>query len=186
MSMTKEQLALLGIKVDKDELTEDEVVELINKKFAEKDSEIKNQKDLLTKRNGEIAEWKRKETEKLSEEEKTRLHYEELERTNQELSRRIAMSERIANYVAIGYPKELAEKIATAELDGKDTTKYHSEYRKQIEAEIRAEVLQQTPPPNTNNETQVLTKADFDKMSYSELMKLKTENPAEYERLSKE
>lgn len=185
MSMTKEQLALLGIKVDKEELTDDEIADLITKKFQEKDSEIKNQKDLISKRNSEIADYKRKETDKLSEDEKTKLHYEEIEKLNQELSRKIAMSERVANYVGIGYSKELAEKVASAELDGKDVSKYHAEFIKQKETEIQANLLKNTPTPNTNTQSETITKEKFNKMGYEDLLKLQKENPTLYEELSK-
>ena len=184
--MTKEQLAKLGITTDKDTLTDEEVFALLEQKHADMTGELKKSKDIISARNSELADIRRKETEKLSEEERIRLHYEELEKKNAELTRQIALSNKIKSYVSIGYSPELAEKVAIAELEGKDTTKYHQEHINAKIEETKASALAGGPKPNTNGSTKVLTKADFDKMSYSELVKLKEEQPAEYDLLSKE
>ena len=78
--MTKEQLAKLGITIEGDNATDEEVEKLIAEKFSSLNGDLKKNKDLLSARNGEIAEYKRKEQEKLSEEEKQRLHYQEMEK----------------------------------------------------------------------------------------------------------
>ena len=70
--MTKEQLAKLGIKIDTDEVSEEEgnrlIVEHITKLSSDNatlSSENAKQKELISKRNSEIADYKKKEQESL-------------------------------------------------------------------------------------------------------------------------
>ena len=184
--MTREQLLKLGIATEKDNLTDDEIFELLEKKKGERDAELSKNKDLLSKRNGEIAEYKRKEQEKLSEEEKTKLHYEELERELASVKRENALSKKIADYVGIGYDGELAKKVAEAELDGRSTIELHKQFIKAREESIKAELLKGGSKPKTESETKTLTKAEFNKLGYSELLKLQEENPVLYDELSKQ
>lgn len=175
--MTKEQLAKLGIVIDKDEMPDDEAEVLIEQKFASLNSEVKKHKDLLSSRNSEIAEYKRKEQDKLTEDEKTKLHYQELEKTNAQLTRSLALNEKVKDYIALGYSEELATKVANAELDGKSTAQYHKEFITAREESIRAELLKSGTKPSTNGDQKPLTKEDLGKMTYSELLKAQETNP---------
>lgn len=178
--MTKEQLAKLGIVIEQDEISEEESQKLIAERVAALAGENSKQKTLLSQRNSEIAEYKRKEQEKLSEEEKTKLHYEELEKANKEMHRKLDLNEKVKGYLAIGYSEELATKIAEAELDGKPTFEFHKQHLASREETIKAELLKGTPDPRTDNSNKTLTKADLDKMGYEGLLKVQKENPALY------
>ena len=59
--MTKEMLAKLGISIEGESATDEEVEKLIAEKLASLNGDLKKHKDLLSSRNSEIAEYKRKE-----------------------------------------------------------------------------------------------------------------------------
>lgn len=178
--MTKEQLQALGIATESDTLTQEEIDNLLSKRVSELTAENSKNKDLISKRNSEIAEFKRKEQEKLSEDEKIKLHYEELEKENANYKRSIAQSQKVADYLSLGYSKELAEKVASAELDGTSTIELHREFLKAREEVLKAEIMKNNPIPKQGDPKPISTK-DINKMGYAELLKLKNENPTRYE-----
>lgn len=184
--MTKQQLEkLLGITLEegKDTYTDDEAFELINKKHTELTSDLTKHKNLLSTRNSEIAEYKRKEQEKLSDDEKLKLHYEELEKENAGYKRTIAKSNKVNEYLGIGYPKELAEKIAEAELDGKSTVELHKQFLTSREESIKAELLKGNNKPETKTDTKTYDVDWFKKASLTELSELHEKNPTLYAEL---
>lgn len=183
--MTKEQLAKFGIVIEKDEITDEEANALIEQKFNSLNGEVKKHKDLLSTRNSEIAEYKRKEQEKLSEEEKTKLHYQELEQENANLKRDSALSKKVKDYIALGYSEELATKVANAELDGKSTTEYHKQFIQARDESIKAELLKQGSKPSTNGDPKPATIEDMKKMTYTELLNVKETNPELYAEFEK-
>lgn len=186
--MTKEQLAKLGIKIDTDEVSDEEgnrlIAEHITKLSSDNatlSSENAKQKELISKRNSEIADFKKKEQDAMSEEEKRKAHYEELEKTNQSLTRELALNKRIADYVGIGYDTELAKQIAEAELDGKSTAQLHKKYYDKKAEELKAELMKNSGgDPHTNTGDGTVTKEQFDKMSYEDRLKLHNEHPEVY------
>ena len=187
--MTKTQLEkLLGITLEegKDTYTDDEALELINKSHNEMRNELNNNKNLLSKRNSEIAEYKRKEQEKLSDEEKTRLHYEEIEKNYEALQKKVARNDKVTEYMGIGYPKDLAEKIAEAELEGKSAVELHKQFITAREESLKAELLKNPPKPATGDKGDTVTREDYKKMTYSQKMALKDSNPELFEQVSKD
>ena len=183
--MTKEQLAKLGIVIEEDNIDDAKAQELINKKFSDMSADLNKNKNLLSQRNSEIAEYKRKEQEKLSEEEKRNLHYQELEEQNKKLNREIALNKKIAEYVGLGYDTELANKVAEAELDGKSTVAYHKQFINAREEQIKADLMKGNPNPQVDKTPKTLTKEDVAKMGYEDLLKLQKENPTVYAELTK-
>lgn len=180
--MTKELLAKLGITYEGDEINEDEVNKLIEAKFNSLNGEVKKHKDLLSTRNSEIAEYKRKEQEKLSDEEKQKLHYADMEKEIASLKRKDSLNTKINDLMSIGYDKELATKYATAELDGKSTIEFQKAF---MEAELekqKQELLKNGKVPQQNNpDDKAKTKEDIVKGGYEAMIKLQKENPALYE-----
>lgn len=184
--MTKEQLQALGISTDKETLTQEEIDELVSKRVAELTGENSKQKSLISQRNSEIADYKRKEQEKLSEDEKAKLHLEELEKRVADYERQSAKSNKVNDYLSIGYPKELAEEIADAELSGKSTAALHQKYLQAREEAIKKELMISNPNPKQTNPTpKSISQEDFKKMGYSEKLALKENDPTLYEKLSK-
>jgi len=182
--MTKEQLAKLGIVIEEDSVDDEKALELISKKQSETSADLKKHKDLLSARNGEIAEYKRKEQEKLTEEEKTKLHYAELEKKNQEYARKLALNDKITEYISLGYDADLARKVAEAELDGKSTVEYRKQFITAQNEKMKAELLKQSPTPQQGGDPKPITKEQFDKMGLEELTKLQQENPTLYNELA--
>ena len=180
--MTKEQLAKLGITVEEGkDLTEDEIFDLISKSQNDLKADRDNNKKLLSQRNSEIAEYKKKEQDRLSEDEKRELHYKELEEANAKYQRTISRSQKVTEYMDLGYPRDLAEKVADAELDGKSTVELRKQFIASKEESIRAELLKQNPNPSTKGGNPApLTKDDVLKGGYPAMMKLKAENPDKY------
>lgn len=179
--MTKEQLAKLGITIEGDNATDEEVEKLIAEKFSSLNGDLKKHKDLLSARNGEIAEYKRKEQEKLSEEEKQRLHYQEMEKEIASLKKENAINKEIKDLMGLGYDEELAKKYAEAKLDGKSTIEFQKQFlESKLEAQ-KQELLKGGKKPIVNDPNQVKSKEDIIKGGYAEMQKLATENPALYE-----
>ena len=179
--MTKEQLAKLGITIEGETITDEEANKLIEAKFTSLNGDLKKHKDLLSTRNSEIAEYKRKEQEKLSEEEKQQLHYQEMEKEIATLKRKDNLNTKINDLMSIGYDKELATKYANAELDGKSTIEFQKTFMdSQLEAQ-KQELLKVGKNPVVNNPNEVKSKEDIIKGGYAEMAKLQQENPALYE-----
>ena len=182
--MTKEQLAKFGITIEQDSITDEEATRLIEEKFKSVNDEHTKTKNLLSSRNSEIAELKRKDQEKLSEEEKTKLHYEELEKENANYKREIAKNKKVNDYMGIGYPKELAEQIADAELEGKPTVELHKKFITSREESLRKEILENNGNDvHTGDKTKPITLEEFNKMGLADLTKLHEENPTLYAQL---
>ena len=180
--MTKEKLAKLGITIEADEISEEEAEKLIEQKFASLNSDVKKHKDLLSTRNSEIAEYKRKEQEKLSDDEKQKLHYQEMEKEIASLKRKDILNSKINDLMSLGYDKELATKQAEAEVDGKSTIEFQRKFMESKLETQKQELLKQTKTPNVNdpNGGGVKTKEDFDKLGYEGQLKLYNENPEVY------
>lgn len=184
--MTLEKAKELGITFESENPTQEEIDEKILKRVAELTGENSKQKTLISQRNSEIAEYKRKEQEKLTEDEKIKLHYEQLEKENADFKKQFAKTNKVNDYLSIGYSKELAEEIADAELSGKPTAALHQKHLQAREEAIKKELMVNNPDPRqTNKSSKTITKEDYAKMPYSERLKLKESNPTLYEQLSK-
>lgn len=179
--MTKEQLAKLGITADKD-YTDEEVVSAVLKLVKEKEETISGHKALIDRYTGEISTLKKEKEARMTEEEKREAHLKELETENANFKRNANIAERKASYLGLGYSDELATKIATAEIDGLPTAEYHKEHQENLIKKTLAGKVDNTPKPKTT--TTEITKEQFDKMSYEQLVKLQQENPTLYEQLS--
>lgn len=184
--MTKEMLKELGITTDKEELTPEEIDALVKQRVAELTGENTKQKSLISQRNGEIAEYKRKEQERLTDDEKKALLEKEKDDKIAKYEKIIAKNGKVAEYMGIGYPKELAEKVAEAEIEGKSTAQFHAEFVKSREETIKAELMKNNPTPNGAGDNAPTTLEAFKKMKPSELMDFAEKHPQEYEQLSKQ
>ena len=179
--MTKEQLAKLGINFEGETLTDEEAFALIEKHH----NELANEKAKLKKRtdelSSEIAQRKKEDEAKLSEEEKTRLHYEEMEKEIASLKRKDSLNTKINDLMSIGYDKDLAKKYAEAELDGKSTIEFQKTF---MEAKLEAqkqEILKGGNPPKMSDPNQTQTKEDVIKGGVEAMNRLAKENPQLFE-----
>lgn len=186
--MTKEMLAKLGIVIETDEIGDEEAQKLIEAKITSLNGDNKKLKDTLSSRNSEIAEYKRKDQEKMTEEEKVKAHYEELEKENASLKRKDSLNSKINDLMSIGYDKELATKYAEAELDGKSTIAFQKQFMEAKLETQKQELLKHSKQPDLGDPDGAntkFTKENFKKnnISMEEMNKLKEDNPSLYNEL---
>ena len=186
MAFTKEKAIELGCSFETDTPTQEEIDAKVESRLTELTGENSKLKNTISKVNSENADYKRKAQEKLSEEEKTNLRIKELEESNAKWEKQFAKSNKVADYVSIGYSKELAEKIADAELEGKPTASFHQEFIKAKEESIRKEIMAGNPQPKVNDpKAKTLTEEDYKKLSYSQKLELKEKNPDLFDKFHK-
>lgn len=184
--MTKEQAVALGITFETDTPTQEEIDEKISKRLTELTGENSKYKSAISKVNSENAEYKRKEQERLTDDEKKAQHQKELEDRVAEYEKRFARSNKVNDYIGIGYDKALAEEIADAELEGKPTAELHQKHLKAREEAIKKELMKENPSIKQGEpKPKVVTKEEYEKMSYSQKMELKEKNPDLFEKFHK-
>ena len=116
--------------------------------------ELQKQKNLVSKANGEAADWKRKHNALLTEEQKKEQERKDKEAEYDSMKEEIAslkkanlVSDHKAKLLGLGYDEELATETATAMADG-DTAKVFENQQKFLKAhdkQFEAELLKKTP-----------------------------------------
>ena len=183
--MTKEKAVELGITFETDNPTQEEIDEKVSNRLTELTGENSRLHTSISKVNSENAEYKRKAQEKLTEDEKVQLHIKELEESNAKYEKQFARTNKVNDYLAIGVSKDLAEKIADAELEGKPTGSLWAEHSKAREEAIKKELMQNNPnPKQADPGAKDPTADEYKKMTYSQKMKLKESNPTLFEKYS--
>lgn len=121
--------------------------------YEDHSEELERQKAAVTKANGEAAEWKRKHTALLSEDEKKKQEDADklasMEEELAELRKGKVVSDYKAKFVAQGYSEELADETAKALADG-DMTKVFANQQKFLAdyvKGVKAGALKRTPKP---------------------------------------
>ena len=134
--------------------------------YEDHSEELERQKAAVSKANGEAAEWKRKHTALLSEEEKKKQEDADklasMEEELAELRKGKVVSDYKAKFVAQGYSEELADETAKALADG-DMTKVFANQQKFLAdyaKGVKAEALKGTPKPPAGGSS---TDVDFAK-----------------------
>ena len=119
--MTLEKAKELGITFESENPTQEEIDEKVASRLAELTGENSKLHSTISKVNSENAEYKRKAQAQLTDAEKTAQHQKELEEKIAGYEKQFARSNKVNDYLSVGYSKELAEEIADAELEGKPT-----------------------------------------------------------------
>ena len=102
------------------------------------------------------------------------------------LKRKDSLNTKISDLMSLGYDKELATKYANAEIDGKSTIEYQKQFMtSQLEAQKQALLKQSPTPQQTDPNTTVNTKEDFNKLGYEGQLKLFNEHPEIYNKFAK-
>lgn len=184
MAFTKEQAVGFGITFDTDTPTQEEIDEKVSKRLTELAGENSKLHSTISKVNSENAEYKRKANEKLTAEEQQNARIKELEESNAKWEKQFAKSNKVNDYLGIGYPKDLAEQIADAEIEGKPTAALHQKFVQAREEALKKELMVKNPAPKVNGDDDFsdLTKEKFDKLPYSEKLKLQEKNPTLFEK----
>lgn len=149
---------LLG-KAYKEGMTEDEISAALETVGQGNEAEVNRLKTALSKANSEAADYKKQLRGKQSEDEANaaaqKEEHDRLAQENADLKRSIALSERKAKLLAMGYDESLATETATAMVDG-DMDKVMANQSKYLEVQkkaIQADHMRKTPRPAAGSES---------------------------------
>ena len=147
-------------------------------------------KNAQSNASADAAKYKRALNERMSEQERAETQnkelIEQLKADNAALKRAQTLAEQRAGFIGLGLDAETADKAAAATIDGefgglmtalKDFLTAH-------DRAILADTVRQTPRPGAGGTDKAITHEQFDKMGYSERMKLYNEQPEVYNTLT--
>ena len=147
----------------KEGMTEDElskaIEKAVNAKEKQAEQDLTKIKNAFNKASSEVAEYKHKLQEHLSDDEKKRNEQDDLLKQLQEenaaFKRQSAIAENRAKFISFGYGEDLAQKTAEALFDGDLETVFanHKTAWEAKEKEIRAGVMRSTPVPPAGGST---------------------------------
>ena len=148
-------------------------------------------KNAQSNASADASKFKKALQERMSEEERkaaeTKELFEQLKAENAALKRSQALAEHKAGLVSVGFDGELAQKAAEAFFDN-DFTAFSGHLKDFITAHdkaITAEGIRNTPRPGIGGTgTPAITQEQFDKMGYSERLKVFNEQPELYKTLT--
>ena len=143
---------LLG-KAYKEGMTEDEISAALETVGQGNEAEVNRLKAALSKANSEAADYKKQLRTKQTDDEAAAAAQKEehdlLVQENADLKRSMALSERKAKLLAMGYDESLADETAAAMVDG-DMDKVMANQSKYLEVQkknIQADAMRKTPRP---------------------------------------
>ncbi len=148
-------------------------------------------KQSVTNASADASEWKKKYQSKLSEEDKAKEEQDAAYAAMQEKLTALEAERDIANFTAtltgtdIGMDAETAKSVAEALHTG-ETDKVFSGIRKFIESHDKAmaeKAMLNNPTLPGGKSTKTVTKEEFDRMGYREMVALKNEHPELYKEL---
>lgn len=142
------------------------------KEVVTDDAEITRLKQALSKSNSECADWKRKMREKMTEAEQIEANRIENENAMkielENLRKEKTISNYKAQYLALGYEANLAEKTALAMADGDMNTVFANQqiFNETQKSKIETELLNKQPALSTGSTptAQMLQEAELDKI----------------------
>lgn len=143
---------LLG-KAYKEGMTEDEISAALETVGRGNEAEVNRLKAALSKANSEAADYKKQLRTKQTDDEAAaaaqKEEHDRLVQENADLKRSMALSERKAKLLAMGYDESLADETAAAMVDG-DMDKVMANQNKYLEVQkknIQADAMRKTPRP---------------------------------------
>lgn len=174
----------------KEGMTSDEIVAALEGvDLASNEGEVARLKRALDKSNSEAASFKKQLRERMTEEESAKAaaaeEHEKLLAAFKELQRKNDISERKAQYIALGYEAVLAEETATAMADGDLATVMdnHQKHLVAFEKRIRAEALQNTPRPAEDGDSSTMTREKFSKLTPQKRYEFSQQHPDVYKQI---
>lgn len=142
----------------KEGMTEDEISTALQTVGQGNEAEINRLKAALSKANSEAADYKKqlrtKQTDDEAAEAERKANMEKLTQENADLKRSIALSEKKAKLLGMGYDEQLVDSTATAMVDG-DMDTVMANQSKYLEAQkkvILADKMKKTPRPAGGSE----------------------------------
>jgi arsenate reductase-like glutaredoxin family protein len=142
----------------KEGMTEEEISAALETANSGSEAEVNRLKAALSKANSEAADYKKQLRTKQTDDEANaaaqKEEHDKLAQENTELKRSIALSEKKAKLLAMGYDETLATETATAMVDG-DMDKVMANQSKYLEVQkknIQADHMKKTPRPAGGSE----------------------------------
>ena len=155
--------------------------------YSEENRKLKAQVDTYS---SEIAAHKKKEKERMSEDERIKAETEEemakLKKDYAELLEKSQLASYVAQYKALGYDDDLANDTAKATLKGnfEKVIANQMKFNEALEKRVKADVLKNTPHPEDNGVgNKAKTKEDLAKMTPQERFKFSQEHKEEYQKI---
>ena len=155
-------------------------------------SEVDKLRNQLSKANSEAKSYKDKLNEKLTDEEKAREERDkEIADIKAELEaykQKDAVNENIKSLLSLGYDEALAENTAKAMVAGDLKTVFANQktFIESVKAGVKSEVLKDPPTPSGGTaNVPAVTKEQFDKMGFTEMMEFQHNNPELYNEYTK-
>ena len=168
---------------------EDKLKALEEYEYEDNADELEKQKNLLSKANGEAAEWKKKFNALSKDGKDTKESLEkkvtDMETELAELKKEKKQSEYVAALVSQGFSEDNAKDAAAALIEG-DMVKYFECSRKHnegLEKDIEARLLKNTQRPPAGDADKGMTLEKLRKLSPDERLKYSEEHPEEYKKL---
>ena len=152
----------------------------------DKSAEIEKLKNTVSKANSEAAEFKRKLRETLSDSEQKAQQEADrvakLEADYAKLLHESTVTQRKADFLALGYDEKLAAETAEALVSGDFATVFANQGKHQtnLEKKFKVDALKETPKPVGGTGGGI----DFAKLTLTEKAKMKLENPTLFNELS--
>lgn len=170
----------------------------LDDRIKQLEEENKKLKQSVTEASADASKWKKKNQEseeklrsKMTEEEKAKAEQEAANAAMQQELEMLRNERNVANHkaqlTAIGFEETLAQATAEAINTG-DTAKLFDGIRKFIEShdkELRAKSLISNPVLSGGKAGKEVTKQEFEKMGYTERVRLYNEHPDLYKELTK-
>lgn len=159
-------------------------------KLAQLEVENRRLKTNLDKASSEAADWKKKFKSTQTESEQRAIEKAELEAQKDErlkaLERENQLYKFTKQYMGLGYSEEMAEKCANAQIDGdqEELFKLQAKFLENKEKELRASIMKSIPSAPTGNESPQITKEEFSKMGYKEMLEFKQKYPETFKKFT--
>lgn len=148
-------------------------------------------KELYDKAASDVAAWKKKHNALLNEDEKKKQEdadaFAAMKQELEALRKDKTISEYKAKLLAQGYDDALAGDTAAAMANGDMGAVFAAQekFLAQYEKSVKASVLKSTPKPPAGSASAELTQEQFNKMNYSERLKVFNEQPSLYQEMIK-
>lgn len=148
-------------------------------------------KEALNKASSDVANYKKQLKEKMTEQERIEAERkEELEKKDKllnDLLKEKQVTDFTNNFLSVGYSEDVAKNSAEAIVNGDFGAVFGNlkTFIEGIEKNAKVEALKSTPKPTGNqSDNPSVTKEQFEKMEYMDMLKFSEENPDLFEQYS--
>ena len=156
----------------KEGMTLEDVVEALKDVELPTDNseEIQKLKVSLNNASSEAAKYKKELKSRMSDQElkdqEATNRLEELQEKYDALFKETQLAKNKAEFIALGYDEKLAEDSAKAMLEGDNARLFANQkkFNSEVEKRVKADLIQQTPPPTSGNGAKPMTIEDISKI----------------------